>query len=189
MGKDSATPYNGRIDGEKNSDNKSNLKDVGLMGNCGPIFKENGRLILEPSKPSTSLKEKLHDIKKPASSLGIRVILAGQARGVLDFFDPDLAAHHPFVAAGKGDGLGLGFEEEGSKNQSVLEDTRRDRTAVSLDVGNLDSGRHSAVVFHGSTQNKDNNNAHPSNNFDSSLVLPSGSGKAFKNRGRGFVKK
>lgn len=56
------------------------------MGNCGPIFKENGRLILEPSKPSTSLKEKLHNIKKPASSLGIRVILASQARGVLDFF-------------------------------------------------------------------------------------------------------
>ncbi|MBA0772642.1 hypothetical protein Gotri_007985, partial [Gossypium trilobum] len=149
MGKDSATPYNGRICGEKTH------------------------------KP----KEKLHNIKKPASSLGIGVIPAGQARGVLDFFYPDLAAHHPSVAAGKGSRSFTADELQQSQ------DTRRGRNAVSLDDGNLDFGRHSAVVFHGSTQNKDNNNAHPSNNFDSSLVLPSGSGKTFKNRGRGFVKK
>ncbi|PPD81486.1 hypothetical protein GOBAR_DD21604 [Gossypium barbadense] len=70
---------------------------------------------------------------------------------------------------------------KGSKNQTDLEEPRR--TAVSLDVGNLDSGRHSAVVFHENTQAKEIKNAHPS------LVLPGGSGKSFKNKGRGSFKK
>ncbi|MBA0871782.1 hypothetical protein Goshw_029942 [Gossypium schwendimanii] len=50
-----------------------------------------------------------------------------------------------------GDGMGLRFKGEGSINWPDLEDTRRHRSAVSLDVGNLDSGRHSAVVFYEST--------------------------------------
>ncbi|MBA0638387.1 hypothetical protein Godav_000109 [Gossypium davidsonii] len=118
-----------------------------------------------------------------------------EAHGVLERSDSDLVAHHPSVAAGKGsrtfitdelqtvpgDDMGLGFEGERSKNQPDLEESRR--TAVSLDVGNLDSGRHSAVVFHKNTQAKEKNNAHPS------LVLSGGSGKSFKNKGRGFAKK
>ncbi|MFQ6624568.1 hypothetical protein Gotur_003309 [Gossypium turneri] len=181
MEKISAIPNNDRIVGERNSNNKSILKEVGLMGNCGPIFKGNSRILSEPSKPNTSRKEKFHNLKKSDSSLGIGIIPAGQARGVLERSDPDLVAHYPSVAAGKGsqtfttdelqtvpgDDIGLGFEGEGSKNQPDLEESRR--TVVSLDVGNLDSGRHSAVVFHENTQAKEMNNAHPS------LVLPGGS--------------
>ncbi|MBA0858473.1 hypothetical protein Goshw_026688 [Gossypium schwendimanii] len=81
-----------------------------------------------------------------------------------------------------GDGMGLRFEGEGSINWPDLEDTRQDKSAVSLDVGNLDSGRHSVVVFHESTQTKENNNVPPPNNFGFSPVISFGSGKAIKNR-------
>ncbi|MBA0672482.1 hypothetical protein Goklo_025245 [Gossypium klotzschianum] len=201
MEKISAIPNNGRIVGERSSNNKDNLKEVNQMGNCGPISKKNDGINAKPSKPSTSLKGNLHNTKKPDSSLGIETIPVGQARGVLELSGPDLVVHHPSVAAGKksrtffsdesqmilGEDVGLEFEGEGSKNQPVLEESRR--TEVSLDVGNLDFGRHSAVVFHENTKTKEKNIAHPSNNYAPSLVFPSGSSKAFKNRGRGFAKK
>ncbi|PPD97642.1 hypothetical protein GOBAR_DD05321 [Gossypium barbadense] len=194
MEKISANPNNGRTVGERNNNNKSNLKEVNQMGNCGPLFKRNSRTNVEPNKPSTSLKGKSHNTKKPDSSLGIGTIPAGQARGVLELSGLDLGAHLPSATAGKGsqtffsdesqttpgDDVGLEVEGEGSKNQPVLEESRR--TAVSLDVGNLDYGRHSAVVFLKNTKN-------PSNNYAPSLALLSGSGKAFKNRTRGFAKK
>ncbi|MBA0577876.1 hypothetical protein Golob_025423, partial [Gossypium lobatum] len=140
IGKDSVTLYNGQIEGEKNNNKKSNLKEVRLMEDCDPIIKEK----------------------------------FGQARGVLDHSDSDLAAKHFPITTERG--------SEVSINWPDLEDTRRDRSAVSLDVGNLDSGRHSAVVFHESTQTKKNNNAPPLNNFGFSPVISSGLGKVIKNR-------
>ncbi|MFQ6666131.1 hypothetical protein Gotur_032606 [Gossypium turneri] len=181
MEKISAAPNNDRIFGERNRNNKNISKEVGLMGISGSNSKGNSRLLSEPSRPSISKKEKLYNFKKSDSSLGLGTIPVGQARGGLERADPDLVAHHPSVAAGKGsrifptvelqtvpgDDTGLGSDGEGSKNQTDLEESRR--TAVSLDVGNLDSGRHSAVVFHENTQAKETKNVHPS------PVLPGGS--------------
>ncbi|MBA0636861.1 hypothetical protein Godav_000075 [Gossypium davidsonii] len=127
MKKISATPNNVRILRERNRNNKNISKEVGLMGISGPNFKGNSRILSEPSKPSISRKEKLYNLKKSDSSLGFGTIPVGQANGGLERSDPDLAAHHPSVAAGKGsrtfptvelqtvlgDDTGLGFEGEG----------------------------------------------------------------------------
>ncbi|MBA0880923.1 hypothetical protein Goshw_001737 [Gossypium schwendimanii] len=166
MGKASATFLNGR----KNIN--SNLKEVGLMEKGAPIFKRNSRPNSEPNKPSSSLKENFLNLKKPVSSLG---------NGGLPAADE--------MQTTLGDGMGFRLEEESSQNEKVVEDSGRDNIAVSLDVGNLDSGRHSAVVFHKNLQIKENNIAHSTKNFDSSQMLSSGSSKAFKNKGRGQAKK
>lgn len=64
----------------------------------------------------------------------------------------------------------------------------RDRNEVRVEVGSLDSGKHSAVVFH---KSKNPNNSVPSSNniMGLSPVGFSGSGKGFSNRGRGIIKK
>ncbi|MBA0881889.1 hypothetical protein Goshw_013016 [Gossypium schwendimanii] len=85
--------------------------------------------------------------------------------------------------------MGFRLEEESSKNETVLEDSRRDNIAISLDVGNLDSCRHSAVVFYKNLHIKENNITQSPKNFDSAMVLSSGSGKTFKYKGRSQAKK
>lgn len=178
-------------------------KEAGLMENGGPTIKMNNRPNSEPSKPSSSLKENLHNLEKPDSRLGNGALPAGLARGVLDLSVPVLAAQHLPATVGRdsrslavdelqinpGDDMGFRLEEESSINETVLEVSRRDHTAVSLDVENLGSGRHSAVVFHKNLQIKENNSAQSPKNYDSALVLSSSSGKSFKHKGRSQAKK
>ncbi|MBA0700581.1 hypothetical protein Goari_027097, partial [Gossypium aridum] len=114
----------------------------------------NGKPISEPSKSSSILKENSRNIDKSVSSLGNRDLTAGQARGVLGSSVLDLETQHLSTIDGRGsqssaaaemqtipcDSMGSRPEGENSKNQTVLEDSRRDNIAVSLDVGNLNFG-------------------------------------------------
>ncbi|PPD86998.1 hypothetical protein GOBAR_DD16071 [Gossypium barbadense] len=201
MGKVPNAFFNGKFEWRKSNNNKS--KEMGLKDIGGPNSKVNGRPILEPNNSFSILKENSPNIVKAFSSLGHGDLTAGQARGALGSPAPELVAQHLFTADGSssrsfaaaemqkipGDSVGVRSEGESSENRTVLMDSSRDSIAVSLDVGNLDSNRHSAVVFHNSSQSKENIIIHPPKNFDSSLVLSSGSGKVIKNRGRGQAKK
>ncbi|PPD80711.1 hypothetical protein GOBAR_DD22375 [Gossypium barbadense] len=201
MGKVPNAFFNGKFEWRKSNNNKS--KDVGLKDSGGPTSKVNGRPILEPNNSFSILKENSPNIVKAFSSLGHGDLTAGQARGDLGSPAPELVAQHLLTADGSssrsfaasemqkipGDSVGVRSEGESSENRTVLMDSSRDSIAVSLDVGNLDSNRHSAVVFHNSSQSKENIIIQPPKNFDSSLVLSSGSGKGIKNRARGQAKK
>ncbi|XP_012453509.1 uncharacterized protein LOC105775544 [Gossypium raimondii] len=179
-----------RRDKEWRKNGKNNSKEVDLKEIGGPNSKVNDRPILEPNKSNSILKENSRNIDKSVSSLGNGDLTAGQIQGALGSSALELEAQQLSTTDGRGsrsfaaaemqtipgDGVGFRPEGESSKNRIVLKDSARDSIVVSLDVGNLDSGRHSAVVFHKSFQSKENNNVHSPKNFDSSLVLSSGSG-------------
>ncbi|KAK8289993.1 hypothetical protein V6Z12_D07G230300 [Gossypium hirsutum] len=201
MGKVPNAFSNGKLEWRKSNNNKS--KEVGLKDSGGPTSKVNGRPILEANNSLSILKDNSPIIVKAFSRLGYGDLTAGQARGVLGSPAPELVDQHLFTDDGSssrsftvaetqkipGDSVGFRPEGESSGNRTVLKDSSRDSIAVPQDVGNLDSNRHSAVVFHDSSQSKENNIIHPPKNFDSSLVLSSGSSKVIKNRGRSQAKK
>ncbi|KAH1057334.1 hypothetical protein J1N35_035399 [Gossypium stocksii] len=84
--------------------------------------------------------------------------------------------------------MGLLLEGNAGTTLAALIMDGRDRNEVGVAVVSLDSGKHSAVVFHDS---KNPNNTAPSSNNSTRLssVGISGSRKGFSNRGRGISKK
>ncbi|KAA3484794.1 hypothetical protein EPI10_006856 [Gossypium australe] len=180
-----------------------NLMDVGLLEVGGPNIRGNLGLNSEPSLPITSLRENVQFFKEPVKGLGLGNNPAGQARSFLDQSDSNLATQRTPAVAGRDSrslavvgmqneasaGVGIGFIGKGSIGRVDLKGAGRESSALSLDVGDLDSGKHSAVVFHKNMHTKESNSVPSSNNQGFSPTIYFGSGKALRNRGRGAGKK
>ncbi|KAK5819600.1 hypothetical protein PVK06_024615 [Gossypium arboreum] len=188
---------NSRTTSEK--ENAMSVLSLELQNTAGDGLEKKDRNF----RPWVMAEKNSQVFKETVNGLGIGKTPIGQARGLLDQADPNSAAQQSTDAAGRGRwfsavaglliepgaDLSLRLEGEGLSIRPDSKDAGRDRSGVPLDVGNLDSGKHSAVAFHESTHAKESNSLPSFKILNSSPTNPSGSDKVLRNRGRGAAKK
>ncbi|KAL1171456.1 hypothetical protein V6Z11_A05G282700 [Gossypium hirsutum] len=190
------------LDLSKNNNNNGQDKEVGRFNNIGSnINGENGP-ISGSSLNKKQTKENLPDSKKQTSYLGLGDSSNAQARDTLDLPGSVTVAQQKAVVAGCSSSsmavvderlpstgemdLLLEFNSGSAQGYPVLEGCIRKEERLA--VGNLDPGRHTAVVFHDNL-NPNKTNSLPNSSKGLILVSNSSLRKGFGTRGKGISKK
>ncbi|KAK5793701.1 hypothetical protein PVK06_034854 [Gossypium arboreum] len=188
--------------GKSNNNNNCKDKEVGHSNNKGSNTNGENGPISRSSLNQKRTKENLPDSKKQTSYLGLGDSSNAQARVILDLPGSVTMAQQKAVVAGCSSSSMVVVDEQLpstgemdlllevnsglAQGSPVLEgDIRKEER---LAVGNLNPGRHMAVVFY---ENSNSNKTNPLPNSNKGLipVSNSGLGKGFGTRGKGISKK
>ncbi|KAG8490242.1 hypothetical protein CXB51_015567 [Gossypium anomalum] len=115
---------------------KVNTNETGSINVAGPIFKSNKAPVVDPKLAHINFNESNQNLRKLTNGLGL-----GTHSPTQDPVAVEIAAEH------ESDGKALGAEEEPFVHQIDSNLKESVRSAGVVDIGSLDSVKHTAVVF------------------------------------------